>query len=324
MHRWALGIPAEHLNSGDCECSYGHWAFHRSIQISNAQKIIEHSTGAFRFRKYRWTLGPSIRSINFRMLGWALDIPPEHSDFECSDGHWAFHLGIQILMLRWALDLPREHSDFKCSDGHWIFQLSIRISNSQIDSSHFTGAITFRMLRWALAFHRSIQISNAEMGIGHSPWAFRFWMLILALGIPFECSNGHYSWKFKFRMLRRGLGIPAEHSQMEWWEGHWAFYLGIQILNAQIGIGTNAQCRSVHLKFECSEWMPNAHLSVRMNAQVENQMPILAFKIWMPRWNAKCPSKHSKYKCSGGMPNAHLSIWNWNAKVESPIPIWTF
>ena len=110
MLRWTFGIPQEHSH---LECSDGHWAFHRRIQISNAQMDIEHSTGAF----------------IFRMLRGAFDTPPEHSDFKCSDGHWAFYW-IQISnaqmdighftgtfrfrMLRWAMGIPSEHSDFKC------------------------------------------------------------------------------------------------------------------------------------------------------------------------------------------------------------------
>ena len=62
------------------KCLDGHWTFHRSIQISNAQMGIGHSTGTFRFR----------------MLRWAVGIPAEHTDFECSDGHLAFHRNIQI------------------------------------------------------------------------------------------------------------------------------------------------------------------------------------------------------------------------------------
>ena len=91
MLRWALGIPTGH---SDLEAQMG----------------ICHSTGAFRLRVLRWALGISPEHSNqmlmcidhstgtfrFLMLRWAMSIPPEDTDLECSDGHWKFHLGIQI------------------------------------------------------------------------------------------------------------------------------------------------------------------------------------------------------------------------------------
>ena len=102
MLRWAVGIPSEH---SDFKCSDGHWAFHRIIQVSNAQKDNWHSTGAFRFRMRRWALGIS---------------PGEHSDFKCSDGHWAFHPCILILNVRMGI-------------GHTRWILAIRNLNAPVE-----------------------------------------------------------------------------------------------------------------------------------------------------------------------------------------------
>ena len=60
-----IGIPAEHSNLGDFECTDGHWAVYPIIQISDAQMGIRHFIGAF----------------EFRMLKCALIIQAEHSDF---------------------------------------------------------------------------------------------------------------------------------------------------------------------------------------------------------------------------------------------------
>ena len=80
---------------------------------------IGHSTGAFRFR----------------VLRLALDIPPEHSNFECSGGHWAFHPNIQI-------------SNAQMCIGHSTVAFRFRMLILGI--GHSNGAFRFRMLRWAL------------------------------------------------------------------------------------------------------------------------------------------------------------------------------
>ena len=80
MLRYTLGIPAEH---SDFECSDGHWAFHQSIQIANAQMGNGHSTEAFRFRMLRWALGIPVGHLDFESSEFALDISPYHSDFKC-------------------------------------------------------------------------------------------------------------------------------------------------------------------------------------------------------------------------------------------------
>ena len=214
MFRWALGIPPEH---SDFECSDGHWAFHRriqgsdvhrafhrSIQISNAHMRIVYTHDYFMLvliyctKSYaHWgftgtfdaqmCIGRFSGAVRFPVLIWALGIPPEHSDFECSDGHWTFHRSIQISnaqmgishstgafrfsMLRWALGVPPRHSDFECSYAHWAFTGTF---DAQMCVEHSARAYIFPMLIWALgippehsdfqcsdvhrAFHRSIQI----------------------------------------------------------------------------------------------------------------------------------------------------------------------
>ena len=111
--------------------------------MSNAQMGIGQSTGA----------------LIFRMLRWALGIPPEHSDFECSDGNLAFHRSIQI-------------------------------SNAHMGIGHFERSGGHK------EFHRSIQLLNAHIGIGHSAVTFRFRMHRWPLAVPpvhshSECSDGH-------------------------------------------------------------------------------------------------------------------------------------
>ena len=138
-------IPPTH---SDLDCSYGHWAFHRNIQIFNAHMGIGHSTGAFRFSMLsRALVIPPEHSV----LRCTLDVPTERSDFECSYAYWAFtgtfdaQIGrssgaFRFPMLIWALGIPPEHYDFQCSDNHWAFHRS-----SQCSDVHWT-------------FHRSIQI----------------------------------------------------------------------------------------------------------------------------------------------------------------------
>ena len=103
MLRWALGIPPMH---SDFDCSDGHWAFQLSIQISNAQMDIGHFTGAFGFRIVRLALGISAEHSDFdAQMGFG--IQPEYSDFECSDGHWAFHRSIRIDFRKLAVLLDK-------------------------------------------------------------------------------------------------------------------------------------------------------------------------------------------------------------------------
>ena len=87
-----------------------------SFQCSNAHTGIGHSTRAFSLNA-QMGIGHSTRASRFRMLRWDVGILLEHSDFECSDGHSAFHFGIQI-------------------------------SNAQLGIRHSTGAFRFQMLRW--------------------------------------------------------------------------------------------------------------------------------------------------------------------------------
>ena len=47
----------------------------------------------------------------------------------------------------------------------------------------------------------------------------------------------HSPGAIRFRMLRWALGIPAEYPELECSDEHLAFHPGIQILNAQMGIG---------------------------------------------------------------------------------------
>ena len=163
MHRWAFSVPSEH---SDFECTDGHLAFHRSIQISNAQMCIGHSTGAFRFRMHRW----------------AFCIPLEHSDFECTDRHLAIHRSIQISNAQmgighstgafrfqlviprehWALGIPREHSDFECSDVHNAFVRKFLSLNAQMGIRYTLEHSDFECTGRHLAcVQRSIQSLNA-------------------------------------------------------------------------------------------------------------------------------------------------------------------
>ena len=73
-------------------------------------------------------------------------------------------------MLRRTLGIRSEHSDFDCTDGDWAFHLGIQILNAQLDIGHSTGALLLEHR----TFYRSIQLSKAQIGIGHSNWAFRF------------------------------------------------------------------------------------------------------------------------------------------------------
>ena len=131
-------------------------------------------------------------------------------------------------------------------------------------------------IRLSISYNRNPIMSNAQMGIGHSSWTFKFRRFRMlrwtgfppehsdfeyrwALGIPpehsdfecsegqwaspersdFECSDGHWAGyrSIKFRMLRWAADIQPEHSDFKCLDGRWAFHLGIQILNAQMGIG---------------------------------------------------------------------------------------
>ena len=132
------------------------------------------------------------------ILWWVLGIPWEHSDFECLDGHWAFHRSDQILNAK--MDIPLSHSNFECSDGHWAFWRSIQISNALIGIRHLDEAFRLRMVRWALG-------------------AFRFQTLRWALGVAqeqsdFLCLDGHWAFNRSIQIsnARRVLEILLEHS----------------------------------------------------------------------------------------------------------------
>ena len=147
-----MGIAPVHSNF---ECLDGHWAFHRSIQISSAQMGIGHSTWAFRFLILRWAMGIQPVHLDFERVdgNWAL---PGHSEFECLDGHWAVQRGIHISNAQMDIcissGIPAELSDLDCSDGHWAFHLGIQISNAQMGNGNLTCTFRFRMSRWALGF----------------------------------------------------------------------------------------------------------------------------------------------------------------------------
>ena len=194
MLRWALGILPGH---SDFECSDGYSAIHRSIQISNAQADIGHSR-SIRISNAQTGIVNSTWAFRFWMRRWALGIPPEHSDFKysdghwafpsersdyaCSDGHWAFHPS-RFWLLRWALSMSLKHSDFECSDGHWTFHQGIQIVNVQMDVDILPKHADFECSDGHWKFHLNIQISNAQMSIGQSILAFKFKMLRWALGI---------------------------------------------------------------------------------------------------------------------------------------------
>ena len=283
------------------------WAFNRSIQVSNVQIGIGNSTWAFGlrmldgYRTFSWSIQISNvkRSIEhftgafrFWMLRRALGISTEHSDFECLDEHWAFHRRVHISNDRRALGIPSEHSYFECQmaighstwafrfrilDGHWAFHGAFRF---RMLDGHWTSEHSdFEWLDWHRAFHRSIQISSAQLCCGHITRAFRF------------------------RMLRWAWCIPMEHS--DFLDAHLTFHRSIQITNVQIGIGHSTG--AFRFRSECACGIPNAHLSVRyLNAPVECQMPILAFEIWMLRWNAQMPIWAFKIHIS----IAQLGFWH--------------
>ena len=67
---------------------------------------------------------------------------------KCSYGHWTFQPGIQFECSDGHWEILLEHSDFECSDWHSAFHLRIQISNAQLGIRHSTGAFRFQMLRW--------------------------------------------------------------------------------------------------------------------------------------------------------------------------------
>ena len=118
---------------------------------------------------------------------------------------WAF----TFRMLRWAFGIPPWHSDFKCSDGHWAFNLSIQISTAQMGIRHSTWAFRFRMLRLALGnAAKHSNLGDFECTDEHSICLFRFAMLRRTLGIPpeqsdFECIAdfvGHWAFQLSIQI----------------------------------------------------------------------------------------------------------------------------
>ena len=118
------------------------------------------------------------------MLRWALGIPPEHSDFECSVGHLAFHRSIQISnaqmgigysngIFRRALDIPPRMPN---KGGMPNAHQSIRNLNVPVECPMPIWALKIRMSRWNANAHLSIWNLNAPVECPLPIWAFKIWM----------------------------------------------------------------------------------------------------------------------------------------------------